>query len=394
MSYRTSRIRPATGTPLSGPVPVTDPTAAAAGPTASTTPAPPTAAVIVSAAPAVVAPAEPEALEPPTFQLSFKQLLAGAAAAVTAAVLGSRLGVAGTLIGAALASSVSMIAAAVYSHSLATAAYKVKGARAQSDTVAAAPTEQLTLPSQAWGQLPPAASPTAAPMSVSATVRPPELRTPPRSPRSWRARWVAGGLGVVAACALALLAVTGIEAVRGTPLSGGTPGGLSVLGGASVGTPDSSATTGRTSSGSPTTTVSTGSDSPESTTDVTDGPATSTPATDPTSTTVTSTVTVTPTTPAADLVRAVGSDPAVVDGRRDVAVRPGRQHRDHRRRSRPGGADHRRSCGAHRADHRGAGSRARRLTVPVRSGAGQVTAPLRGGGRPDRAGRGSMVRRE
>ena len=55
---------------------------------------------------------------------------------MTAAVLGSRLGVAGTLIGAALASSVSMIAAAVYSHSLATATYKVKAARGQSDAAA------------------------------------------------------------------------------------------------------------------------------------------------------------------------------------------------------------------------------------------------------------------
>src|SRR6478752_844039 len=50
--------------------------------------------------------------------LSVVQIVASTAAAVTAALLGSRLGVAGTLTGAALASIVSAVGAAVYGHSL------------------------------------------------------------------------------------------------------------------------------------------------------------------------------------------------------------------------------------------------------------------------------------
>ena len=52
------------------------------------------------------------------FGLSVIQIVASTAAAVTAAVIGSRLGVAGTLTGAALASIVSAVGAAVYGHSL------------------------------------------------------------------------------------------------------------------------------------------------------------------------------------------------------------------------------------------------------------------------------------
>ena len=52
------------------------------------------------------------------FGLSVIQIVASTAAAVTAALIGSRLGVAGTLTGAALASVVSGVGAAVYGHSL------------------------------------------------------------------------------------------------------------------------------------------------------------------------------------------------------------------------------------------------------------------------------------
>ncbi|MEO5834636.1 MAG: hypothetical protein ABIR83_14855 [Nakamurella sp.] len=241
--------------------------------------------------------AEADLFEPPTFQLSLKSLLAGAAAAITAAVLGSRLGVAGTLIGAGLASSVSMIAAAVYSHSLAAAAYRVKAARSPQDGVARSVTEPIATVHQAWGELPTVA--------ITPAERPtPEVRTPLRA---WRSRWVAAGLGVVAVCALALVAVTGIEAVRGTPLSGGSAGGLSVLGGAPVGVADAPAT-GRTSldPATPAADSSAGPDSAPapilSTATTGSAPlsgshAPEVPATGPASTTVTSTVTVSPAAP-------------------------------------------------------------------------------------------------
>jgi hypothetical protein len=52
------------------------------------------------------------------FGLSVIQIVASTAAAVTAALIGSRLGVAGTLTGAAVASVVSGVGAAVYGRSL------------------------------------------------------------------------------------------------------------------------------------------------------------------------------------------------------------------------------------------------------------------------------------
>ena len=52
------------------------------------------------------------------FSLSATQIVASTAAAVTAALIGSHLGVAGTLVGAAIASIVSGVGAAIYGHSL------------------------------------------------------------------------------------------------------------------------------------------------------------------------------------------------------------------------------------------------------------------------------------
>jgi hypothetical protein len=54
----------------------------------------------------------------PALGLSVSQLIGGSAAAATAAVLGSRLGVAGTVLGAALVSVVSAVAGSLYTQSL------------------------------------------------------------------------------------------------------------------------------------------------------------------------------------------------------------------------------------------------------------------------------------
>ena len=54
----------------------------------------------------------------PALQLSAAQIITGALASVSAAVVASTFGVTGTLLGAALSSVVSTIAAALYSHSL------------------------------------------------------------------------------------------------------------------------------------------------------------------------------------------------------------------------------------------------------------------------------------
>ena len=64
----------------------------------------------------------------PALQLSAVQIIAGALASVSAAVVASTFGVTGTLLGAALGSVVSTIAAALYTHSLADAAPGVHAA--------------------------------------------------------------------------------------------------------------------------------------------------------------------------------------------------------------------------------------------------------------------------
>lgn len=63
-----------------------------------------------------VAPEEP--VERPTLAISATALVAGAAAAVTSAVVGSHLGTAGTLIGAALGSVIGAVATALYTYGL------------------------------------------------------------------------------------------------------------------------------------------------------------------------------------------------------------------------------------------------------------------------------------
>jgi hypothetical protein len=210
----------------------------------------------------------------PTFDLSVRQLLASAGAAVTAAILGSRLGVAGTLIGAALASAISMIASAIYSHSLAAAQYRMRQAKVSQQLEAEASTIAIPIREQAWGMVPtPAPRLSVATMPYRIPAAPKERRMP---------RWAIAGLGTLAACAVALVAITGIEVIRGTALSGGASGGLSVLGGHSSGTTDT--TPGRTVPGTDSSSATSSSSPASATASTSDG--------------VTSTVTVTSTDPA------------------------------------------------------------------------------------------------
>lgn len=104
-------------------------------------------------------------------QVKVTQLLATALAAVTAAFLGSRLGVAGTVTGAGVASVVSTVGTALYQHSLdrtGSAARKVRS------RVAAATAKRVQPETQTEVAAPPAvAAPTAAPPTVAAPVSPP-----------------------------------------------------------------------------------------------------------------------------------------------------------------------------------------------------------------------------
>ncbi len=73
-------------------------------------------------------PASPDPTPPKTnrLDLSITKIVAGALAAMTAAALGSRLSVAGTVIGAALASVIAAVAGSLYTASLAHTQAKVK----------------------------------------------------------------------------------------------------------------------------------------------------------------------------------------------------------------------------------------------------------------------------
>jgi hypothetical protein len=127
-------------------------------------------------------------------ELSVSQVVGGALAAMTAAALGSTLGVAGTITGAALASIVAGVAGALYTASLRTGREKVMTAFS-------------------GRTVPPRAGSTALP--------PPP---PPMDPRNRRGPFpFKRALGVtLAVFALAAVLVSGYEAIAGHALSGGS----------------------------------------------------------------------------------------------------------------------------------------------------------------------------
>jgi hypothetical protein len=167
------------------------------------------------------------------FGLSLTQIVASTAAAVTAALIGSRLGVAGTLVGAALASIVSGVGAAIYSHSLLVTRRQMKRAlqlvRPRDETTAA--TASVSGGEHAATRPARAATPdddltVLMPAVIPAAVRPGRARDKGRTLTAALAGVAAAG--VIFAGALAT--VTLVETVKGAPLSGGDSG-LSVLGG-------------------------------------------------------------------------------------------------------------------------------------------------------------------
>ncbi len=141
----------------------------------------------------------------PKIDLSFTQVMGGALAAMTAAFLGSRLSLAGTVAGAAVASIVAAVASNVYTASLRTTREKMqtvfRGRIADSDLPV---TVEATDDTFTWSDAQPAAARTPA---------------PPQSPR--QRRWPSVVLGALAAFALAAAVLTGLELASGQSLSGG-----------------------------------------------------------------------------------------------------------------------------------------------------------------------------
>jgi hypothetical protein len=178
------------------------------------------------AAPRVPGQRDPEPSLPsvgrPRLELSLTQILGSTSAAVTAAFLGSRLGVAGTLVGAALASVISVVGGAVYTTSIKATRHRV----AQALVAVRSQAEEGRLESI------------------------PRSRPAPGRPLV-RGVLVGASLSAVVFVA-ALTLITGYESVSGSALAG-QAGGLTVLGGA----PDGSRTsvprvtpTSRTAEGS------------------------------------------------------------------------------------------------------------------------------------------------
>jgi len=161
------------------------------------------------------------------FDLSLTQVAGGALAAMTAAALGSTLGVAGTIAGAALASVVAGVAGSLYTASLRTGREKVRTVfRGQSTDAGSAPAAPVdpatTFPASTF-----AASANSARSLAETQVIPAwdplPLEKPARNKRAgarfpWK-RAVAISLSVFA---LAAVLITGYERVSGQPLSGGT----------------------------------------------------------------------------------------------------------------------------------------------------------------------------
>jgi hypothetical protein len=137
----------------------------------------------------------PTTTKPPRLQISATQLIASALAAVTATIAASYLGVSGTVIGAAIASVVTVTGNAVYGHSLRRTSERVR---------TAVPTSARWLPPAKAKEGPPAETDEDPPAGT------PKLRSP-------LVRRLA--IGSVAVFAAVLAVVTSVELVAGRPLS-------------------------------------------------------------------------------------------------------------------------------------------------------------------------------
>lgn len=154
--------------------------------------------------------------------LSPTQILAGSLAAVTSAVAASKLGVGGTLAGAAVGSIVATVGQAYYEHYLDRTRHRlrsavVRRANPDSDPTQGPTQEEPVLSVPASGRIPPAS-----------TGQTRARRLPERLPAG--ARRVALALSAVAAFAVALTAVTLYETATGGPISasGSNGGGTSI----------------------------------------------------------------------------------------------------------------------------------------------------------------------
>ena len=175
-----------------------------------------------------------------TDRVRFSQVIAGALAAVTAALIGSTMGVAGTVVGAGVASVISTIGGTLYLRSIQRTKDSVRVVRAKvvgrsggatvlvtddpeqkaatGEQVEVATTEPSEEPDRDAEPEPGAGSePVAEP--TEQLDDPEQLDDRPPSDRR-RLRWPVLVVTTLAAFALGMLAVTGVEWLRGESLSG------------------------------------------------------------------------------------------------------------------------------------------------------------------------------
>ncbi len=146
----------------------------------------------------------------PTIQLSGPQILAGALAAASAAVVSSWMGVAGTVLGAVVVSLVASIGAALYTPSLERSTQKLR------ETLPVIPVKPVRSAEE---------RPTAVLTSVDSPTPAPEVG------RSSRSQWRTVVVSAAASLVLGFALLTGFEAIVGKSASSltGTGGGSTTV---------------------------------------------------------------------------------------------------------------------------------------------------------------------
>jgi hypothetical protein len=235
-----------------------------------------------------------------TDRIRISQVLAGALAAVTAALIGSTMGVAGTVVGAGVASVISTIGGTLYLKSIQRTRESVRTVHAKVVGRSGGATVLVTTddpdPAPAPGEE----------VEAEAAESADEPVADDRPPTGRRRRWPVLVVTTIAAFALGMLAVTGVEWLRGESLSGdsGTTFGSIVAPRQSSGGNEDPADP--TTTTDPTTTPPATSTEPTTTT-----PPTSTSTTTPPSESSTTTTTTTPpVTTTTEAVPSAGSAPA------------------------------------------------------------------------------------
>jgi hypothetical protein len=164
---------------------------------------------------------------PPKLGISLVQVLAAALAAATATIAASFLGVAGTVVGAALASVISVTGTALYSHSLRRTSSRVRQRVARPGTTATRPMRLPVdrSPLQGPGGSSPFDRPTLQGGGFAEPTYYGRRRTGPSRPAEHadhgrvRALWRRLAIAAVAIFVAVLAVLTGVELLAGQPIS-------------------------------------------------------------------------------------------------------------------------------------------------------------------------------